>query len=249
VNQLSQQNTFDPARIYIALDTSSVEQARQWVQELASSGVGFKVGMQLFYRSGPAFVQELTEQGLPVFLDLKFHDIPNTVAGAVTSIGELGVRICNVHVAGGLEMMKRAKQAADDVAVRSGFARPSVIGVTQLTSTSQEMMNREIGIDGDVSSVVVRYSKLAKQAGLDGVVASGHEVAAIRNACGDSFMTVIPGIRLTQDTDAHHDQKRVMTPAQAFTEGAHVIVIGRVVTQAPSPRAVVEEILQSVQSI
>jgi orotidine-5'-phosphate decarboxylase len=244
---MEKQNTLAAGRIYIALDTSSVDQARRWVAELADTGVGFKVGMQLFYHAGPAFVRELTDKGYRVFLDLKFHDIPNTVAGAVQSIGELGVAICNVHVSGGLEMMRRAKAAADEVEGRIG-QRPLVIGVTQLTSTSQEMLNHEIGIPGDLPNVVVRYALLAKQAGLDGVVASGHEVRAIRDACGDEFLTVVPGIRLSADPSAHHDQKRVMTPAQAFAEGAHAIVIGRAVTEAPSPKRVVETILQSLQT-
>ncbi|UOF92878.1 orotidine-5'-phosphate decarboxylase [Fodinisporobacter ferrooxydans] len=239
-------HTFDASRIYIALDTSSVEQARAFVRELAPTGVGFKVGMQLFYQSGPAFVKELTAQGLQVFLDLKFHDIPNTVAGAVQSIGELGAAICNVHVAGGLEMMKRARQAADALAQRAG-KRPQVIGVTQLTSTSREMMNEEVGIPGDVQDVVIRYALLAQTAGLDGVVASGHEVRGIREACGDDFVTVIPGIRLAaNDSALIHDQKRVMTPHEAFQEGAHAIVIGRAVTQAAEPRATVEQILAAL---
>ncbi|WP_018132401.1 orotidine-5'-phosphate decarboxylase [Effusibacillus pohliae] len=231
-------------RLYVALDFDSLDEALRLVDRLGDAIRSYKVGMQLFYKVGPAVVERLHAAGCNIFLDLKFHDIPNTVAGATSSAASLGVSMVNVHAAGGVEMMKRAKEAATTTAESLGIPAPLVIAVTQLTSTDQRMMNEQIGIPGTVEETVIRYAKLAQAAGLDGVVASGHEVAAIREACGDRFVTVIPGIRPAWA--AANDQKRVLTPATALAAGAHKLVVGRPITHAADPRDAALRILEEM---
>lgn len=238
-------NRLTPAkRLYVALDYDNLDDALRLVDRLGDTGVSYKVGMQLFYKTGPVVIERLRESGCDIFLDLKFHDIPNTVAGAADSSAALGISILNVHAAGGLEMMKRAKQAANERAQHMGIRPPLVIAVTQLTSTDQQMMNAQIGIPGTVKETVIRYAQLAKEAGLDGVVASGHEISAIRDACGDDFVTVIPGIRPAWA--AANDQKRILTPADAIRLGAHYLVIGRPITHATDPQFAAEKILEEM---
>lgn len=238
-------------QIMVALDYPSAEHAEQLIVQLTGIPCTLKVGMQLFYAAGPAFVIRLKERGYHVFLDLKLHDIPNTVRGAAQSITKLGVDVFNVHAAGGLHMMQAAMEGVEEaLGQRSDHTsptwRPVVIGVTQLTSTDQKVMNEEIGIPGPLEKSVVHYASLCKQAGLQGVVASALEVPMIKHACGTSFLTVTPGIR--GEGDATGDQHRVITPQQAFALGTDYIVIGRPITQANDPRAKIESILDCLKS-
>lgn len=233
----------------VALDVHSVEAAEQIVNRLRGIPCWMKVGMQLYYAAGPDFVRKLKHLGYSVFLDLKMHDIPNTVKGGASSITRLGVDMFNVHAAGGLKMMKAAIEGVEE-AVASGNTpfgstnRPIVIGVTQLTSTGQAMLNDEIGIQGTVEQSVLRYAELSSLAGLQGVVASPHEVIAIKQRLGSDFITVTPGIR-PAGADVL-DQTRVMTPAEAFAQGTDYIVIGRPITAASDPRIAMETLLEEL---
>ena len=177
-------------------------------------------------------VREVKAAGHKVFLDLKLHDIPNTVKGGMKNLARLGVDIVNCHCAGGIEMMKAAKQGIIE-GTPEGQEPAKLIGVTVLTSTSQEAMNEELGIPGEVIDTVVHYARNAKEAGLDGVVCSVHEAKAIHEACGDDFLTVTPGIRLANNSV--DDQKRVATPEYAKEQGCDMIVVGRSITKAENP--------------
>jgi orotidine-5'-phosphate decarboxylase len=233
-------------RIMVALDYASAETAEVLIQQLVGIPCFVKVGMQLFYSAGPGFVAGLKQRGYKVFLDLKMHDIPNTVKGGAESIARLGVDVFNVHAAGGKQMMEAALEGVDKgiTGSPSGSGRPLVIGVTQLTSTSERILNEEIGIAGSVEQAVLRYALLAKEAGLSGVVASPLEVTQIKAACGDAFVTVTPGIR-PAGADIG-DQSRVMTPKEAFAQGTDYVVIGRPITASPDPRAALESIIDSI---
>ncbi|XEC97618.1 orotidine-5'-phosphate decarboxylase [Paenibacillus tarimensis] len=232
-------------RIMVALDYPDAGSAQRLLGQLAGIPCFMKVGMQLFYAAGPSFVAGLKEQGYKVFLDLKLHDIPNTVKGGANSIAKLGVDLFNVHAAGGSAMMEAALEGVDAaITGASGLPRPAVIAVTHLTSTSQTVMNEEIGINGPVRDAVLRYALLTKRAGLDGVVASPQEVVLVKEACGQSFQTVTPGIR-PAGADIG-DQSRVMTPRQAIEQGTDYMVIGRPVTAAEDPRAALESIIEEM---
>jgi orotidine-5'-phosphate decarboxylase len=190
----------------------------------------FKVGSQLFTTEGPRAVQKLAGLGFDVFLDLKFHDIPNTVAGAVAAAAELPrVRLVNVHASGGVEMMRAAREAAGN-----GESRPALLAVTILTSFNAKAM-RATGMSGSPASRAVTLAQLAKTAGMDGVVASAQEVKSIRRACGPKFLIVVPGIRPA--ATAANDQSRIATPAEAIRAGADYLVVGRPITAARDPRA------------
>lgn len=217
-------------RIIVALDVDSAGEAAAIVSELDGRVGAFKVGLQLFTATGPEFVRELAASGAKVFLDLKFHDIPNTVAKASVEAARLGVWMFNVHASGGSEMMRTAVKEVDAVCMQEGIERPLMIGVTVLTSSDSETMS-EIGVDSDIEAQVVRLARLAAESGLDGVVASPLEVAAVRSAVADTkFLTVVPGIRpLSATTD---DQKRVTTVSRALAGGSDYVVIGRPITQA-----------------
>ncbi|MFE4711229.1 orotidine-5'-phosphate decarboxylase [Paenibacillus sp. NPDC056722] len=235
-------------RLMIALDYPDVASARLLMEKLEGIPCYMKVGMQLFYAAGPEFVRELKERGYSVFLDVKMHDIPNTVKGGAGSITRLGADMFNVHAGGGKAMMAAAREgAAAAVSANPELNMPVIIAVTQLTSTSQEVMNGEIGIPGNVGDTVVRYAKLAAEAGLDGVVASPQESAAIASACGPEFRTVTPGIRPAGSS--MDDQTRVLTPGQAIRQGSHYLVIGRPITAASDPRqaalTIIEEMIQA----
>jgi orotidine-5'-phosphate decarboxylase len=229
-------------KILIALDVGSLEQATAVVQAVGERAVGYKVGSELFTRCGPAAVRFLTERGKEVFLDLKFHDIPNTVAGAVGAAAELGVRMLNVHASGGMEMMKAAARAA-----HASASRPRVLAVTVLTSIDQPILSEEVGCNRIVEEQVLHLARLACGAGLDGVVASPKEIAIIRENVGPDCLIVTPGIRPAWA--ARGDQRRVMTPAEAIRAGADYLVIGRPITGSSDPRdaleRVIAEILQS----
>ncbi|MNI26733.1 Orotidine 5'-phosphate decarboxylase [compost metagenome] len=233
-------------RIMVALDYASAEGAERLLKQLEGIPCTMKVGMQLFYAAGPGFVAKLKDAGYKVFLDVKMHDIPNTVKGGAESITRLGVDVFNVHAAGGKLMMEAAMEGVDKALTGSNstIQRPIVIGVTQLTSTTQAVLNEEIGIAGSVEQAVIQYAKLSRDAGLQGVVASPLEVTLIKEACGSSFVTVTPGIR-PAGSDLG-DQFRVMTPKQAFEQGTDYVVIGRPITGAEDPRAMLESILQSI---
>lgn len=236
----------DPAiepkqRLIIALDVSTAAEARVLVGELRAQVGAFKIGMQLFTAAGPDFVRELTRAGLKVFLDLKFHDIPNTVAMAAVEAARLGVWMLNVHAAGGREMMERTRAAVNDVSETEGLIRPSLIGVTVLTSSDQRTL-AETGIERGLDEQVAQLAKLTAESGLDGVVASPHEVELVRRLVGrKDFLIITPGIRpISATTD---DQKRVMTFADAVEAGADYLVVGRPVTRAADKLAAIEAML------
>src|SRR5688572_13029331 len=244
--------------ILVALDVESAARAIELADELRGAVGGYKIGKQLFTAAGPAMVRELTSRGDRVFLDLKFHDIPNTVAGAVEAAVATGAWMVNVHASGGSAMMKAAADAAARKAAALGRPRPLVIAVTVLTSLTGAML-AEIGIERPLLEHVVHLAKLAKAAGLDGVVASPQETRAIRDACGDAFQIVTPGIRPHPTTPTTRggdpgppnegqtlqrkdDQARTLTPADAMSAGATYLVIGRPITAASNPRQAAERI-------
>lgn len=232
-------------RIIVALDYPDAAGAETLLRKLEGIPCYMKVGMELFYAAGPQFVLRLKEAGYNVFLDLKLHDIPNTVKGGSASVTRLGVDMFNVHAAGGAAMMAAAREGVEQaMSGRPGATKPILIGVTQLTSTSQQVLNDEIGLAGPIEEAVLRYASLAKQSGLDGVVASPLEVTRIKERCGASFATVTPGIRPAGA--AIGDQSRVMTPQDAFAQGTDYIVIGRPITAAADPREALEQIIESI---
>ena len=225
-------------RILAALDFPDGATALAMADTLRGHVGGLKVGKQLFTAEGPDLVRELAKQGDRVFLDLKFHDIPNTVAGAITSALRLGVWMVNVHASGGRAMMTAAHEAADKAA-QSGGTRALVIGVTVLTSLDAAAL-REAGIDGEPATQVARLARLARESGLDGVVCSPQEIELVRRECGSDFVIVTPGIRGT--SDAKGDQVRTATPAGAMQAGADYLVIGRPITGASDPAGAADRI-------
>ena len=230
--------------ILVALDVDSAAKAIALADTLRGAVGGYKIGKQLFTAAGPAVVHELTSRGNRVFLDLKFHDIPNTVAGAVQSAVATGAWMVNVHASGGSAMMKAAAEAATTAAAALGRPRPLVIGVTVLTSMTDAAL-AEVGVARPVLEQVVHLARLAKQSGLDGVVASPQETAAIRAACGPDFQIVTPGIR-PADQQGKDDQARTLTPAEAMKAGSTYLVIGRPITGAPDPREAAKQIFASL---
>ncbi|MBR2811050.1 MAG: orotidine-5'-phosphate decarboxylase [Solobacterium sp.] len=220
-------------RTIIALDFSSRQEVMDFLDQFTEP-VYVKVGMELTYACGLDMIKEIKARGHHIFLDLKLHDIPNTVKGGMKNLAALGVDIVNCHCAGGIEMMKAAKAGILE-GTPAGQTPAKLIGVTILTSTSKEAMNEELGIAGEVIDTVVHYAKNAKAAGLDGVVCSVHEAKAIHEACGEDFLTVTPGIRLAGNDV--NDQKRVATPAYAREQGCDMIVVGRSITKSADPKA------------
>jgi orotidine-5'-phosphate decarboxylase len=234
-------------RLMVALDFKSAEEARALIQRLEGIPCYMKVGMQLYYAAGPDFIRELKAAGYSVFLDLKLHDIPNTVRGGADSITRLGVDMFNIHGAGGIKMMQAAREGAlHATAQDNSLTMPLIIAVTQLTSTDQHTLNDEIGISGSVEEAVLSYAGLAKQAGLEGVVASPLEVKAIKATYGGSFVTVTPGIRPAGSDVA--DQSRILTAGQAMEQGTDYIVVGRPITAAADPREALLSIVEEMKS-
>ena len=235
-------------RLIVALDYPDATQASALVKQLQGIPCYMKVGMQLFYAAGPDFVRDLKARGYSVFLDLKMHDIPNTVKGGAESITRLGVDMFNVHAAGGTQMMQAAYEGMNNaLASDTSLTKPIIIAVTQLTSTSQSVLNEQIGVEGSIEDAVVRYAKLTASAGLDGVVASAQEVPSIGKACGKDFITVTPGIR---PAGSHiGDQSRVLTPGEAIQQGSHYIVVGRPITAASNPREAAEQIIKEMMNV
>ncbi len=228
-------------KIIVAMDFDEEAKALSLLQSLKGEKVWVKIGMELFYSSGSNIIHEAKNLGFNVFLDLKLHDIPNTVEHALKSLVKLPIDMINVHAAGGSEMMKRAASA-----VKSSANSPLLIAVTQLTSTTLLQMNTEQRIPGDIVESVSHLASLAKESGCDGVVSSPHEVQAIKLICGSRFLTVTPGIRPEQND--HQDQKRVTTPQEALLLGTDYMVIGRPITQASNPRAALDAILKERES-
>jgi orotidine-5'-phosphate decarboxylase len=235
-------------QLLIALDVETRERAIELADGLRGAAGGFKVGSRLFTAEGPSIVRTLAERGDRVFLDLKFHDIPNTVAQAVAAATSLGAWMVNVHASGGTRMMQAARDAARETAAREGRPAPLVIAVTVLTSLNAAALG-ETGVSDPVVQQVLRLAALAQAAGLDGVVASPQETALIRNACGPGFAIVTPGIRGGGATaSGKDDQERTMTAGDATGAGASYIVVGRPIIGAPDPRAAARRILDEVGS-
>lgn len=234
-------------QLLIALDVPTAAEALQLADTLRGAVGGFKIGNQLFTAEGPAMVRTLAARGDRVFLDLKFHDIPNTVAGGVAAATALGAWMVNVHASGGMKMMQAAAEAARRTAAAVGRPAPRVIAVTVLTSMNAATLS-ETGVNAPVIEQVSRLARLAQQAGLDGVVASPQETGAIRELCGDRFDIVTPGIRGGAAAQSKDDQERTMSPGEAIAAGASYLVVGRPITAAPDPRAAAERIAEEIRS-
>lgn len=234
-------------RLVLALDVNNFKKAEELVDKLTDYVGVFKIGNQLFTAEGTKVIKMVQEKGGKVFLDLKFHDIPNTVARAAEVVSKLGVYIFDIHTSGGYEMMKAAVEASKKLSFALGISKPLILGVTLLTSINQEILEKEIGIKKSLEEQVVHLAKLAKAAGLDGVVASPWEIKALRAACGEGFVILTPGIRLAGKSD--DDQKRIMTPQEAIKLGADFIVIGRPITNATNPVKASQEILKEMEEV
>lgn len=217
--------------VIIACDFASAEQTFAFLDKFQEEKPFVKIGMELFYAEGPAIVREIKARGHRIFLDLKLHDIPNTVKKAMSVLSRLDVDMCNLHAAGTIEMMKYAIEGL----TRPDGTRPLLIAVTQLTSTSEERMQRDLLIGAGINETIIHYAKNAKEAGLDGVVCSPLEAGMVHAECGAEFMTVTPGVRFADGEVA--DQVRVTTPARAKEIGSDYIVVGRPITAAEDPVA------------
>ena len=225
--------------VLVALDTPDVDKARALAKSVGDAVGGVKLGKEFFTANGPGGVTRVARTGRRVFLDLKFHDIPNTVAGAVRSALPLQPFMMNVHASGGAAMMRAAADAAAEAGKEPGVDRPFMLAVTVLTSLDEADLEA-VGQDVDTKHQVVRLALLAREAGMDGVVCSPQEIVALRNACGTDFKLVVPGIRPTWA--AKGDQKRIMTPKQAMEAGADYLVIGRPISAADNPKEAAEKI-------
>jgi orotidine-5'-phosphate decarboxylase len=243
-------------QLLVALDVDTAADALALADRLRGIAGGFKIGNRLFTSHGPSFVSDLVSRGDRVFLDLKYHDIPNTVAGAIAAAARLGVWMVNVHASGGLDMMRAARDAAATEAARLSCPAPLVVAVTMLTSLSQDSM-AQIGMSGPLPAQVERLAALAQSAGLDGVVASPQEIGLIRARCGPAFSIVTPGIRGGSATVIRRpgapgeidDQARTLTAAGALSAGASYLVVGRPIIAAADPRRAAEEIAAECRAV
>lgn len=225
-------------RIIVALDLANQVEVEEALVKLPA--IRFvKVGMELFYSTGPNLIHVLKDRGLRVFLDLKVHDIPNTAAGAMGSLKKLGCDLLNLHCSGGLEMMQRAREVVGE--------NTKLIGVTQLTSTNQVILNEQLGIPGTVEASVLKYAQLAQKAGLDGVVCSPLEVKSLKEVCGKNFLAVTPGVR--PQGAGTQDQKRTMTPGEAIKAGSDYLVIGRPILASADPNGSFMKILEEIEVV
>ncbi|HOQ08908.1 MAG TPA: orotidine-5'-phosphate decarboxylase [Syntrophomonadaceae bacterium] len=232
-------------RIILALDVDSEARALELVEKLADSVGAFKVGMQLYNQVGPGIVRQIQDLGGRVFVDLKFHDIPNTVAGAARVMTGLNCFMFNVHSSGGRDMMTAAMKAVQEESARLGCAPPLVLAVTVLTSISEQQLHDEMYISRSMEQTVMGWAQMAKECGLNGVVCSPQEIEPIRRACGSDFVIVTPGIRPLWSEK--NDQKRITTPREALRLGADYMVIGRPITAAPDPREAALRIIEELE--
>lgn len=230
-------------RLIVALDVDNGEKARFLVEKLKNEVGLFKVGFELFTSSGPGIIEMIREKGCRVFLDLKLHDIPNTVARASAAITRLGVFMFNLHSLGGYDMMKETVDLVELEAKNSGVEKPKILAVTILTSMDGKGL-KNVGINGAVKSEVLKLARLAKRAGLDGVVASAQEAGLIRKDLGENFLIVTPGVRPQWASSG--DQKRIATPRKAIKDGADYIVVGRPIIEAKDPVFAAREILREI---
>jgi orotidine-5'-phosphate decarboxylase len=230
-------------KIIIALDVKTGQEALTLVEKLEDAEI-FKVGLELFTSEGPFLFRDLNAREKRLFLDLKLHDIPNTVAGAVASAIRHNIHMMTLHASGGREMMAKAREAAVTEAQKTGFSQPLLLGVTILTSLKEQQL-ADIGMEANTEAQVLRLACLAKEAGMDGVVCSPWEIELIKKECGKDFLVVSPGIRPVWA--AAQDQKRIMTPTQALDKGADYIVIGRPVTKAASPSDALAQIIEELE--
>jgi orotidine-5'-phosphate decarboxylase len=237
-------------KIIVALDVENAEKAREIIAELREDVGAFKIGLQLFTSAGASFVREVVASGIKLFLDVKFHDIPNTVAKASIEVARLGVWMFNVHALGGSEMMQRTVESVREICGKENLSRPKIIGVTILTSANAETL-REVGIAAETNAQVLNLARLTAKCDLDGVVASPLETRLIRENIKKlgkkDFIIVTPGIR--PDFATNDDQKRVMTPKDAVQAGTDFMVIGRAITQAADKRAAVRKILEEIETV
>ena len=234
-------------RLIVALDVPGLAEAGRLLDRLAGEVRFFKVGMELYNSTGPSVIELVRARGARVFLDLKLHDIPNTVARTAEVLGRLGVAMFNVHASGGPEMMRGAAAACSRVAAEIGGEPPLILGVTVLTSLDRGSLAEVTGADRPVGQAVVQLARLARDAGLAGVVCSPGEVAAVKQACGRGFLAVTPGIRPAWAARSGDDQRRVLTPAAAIAAGADYLVVGRPITAAPDPARAGRLVLQEME--
>ena len=235
-------------KIILALDVSTEGDAVELVKELKDHVGAFKVGLELFNSTGPRIFESLRGAGAGrIFYDSKFHDIPNTVAGAARAAVRMGVWMFNVHAPGGSAMMRAASDAAAEEADRLGIERPLILGVTVLTSISEEVLHHELSVPILLENQVTHLAQLAQNSGLDGVVASPHEIAQIKSACGPEFLVVTPGVRPAWA--AANDQARIMTPAAAVQAGADYLVIGRAITGASDRKGAALRIIEELDAL
>ncbi|MDP2912627.1 MAG: orotidine-5'-phosphate decarboxylase [Candidatus Omnitrophota bacterium] len=232
-------------RLIIALDVDSEDKAMRLVEKLKGRVKFFKVGLELFSSCGPAIIDRIKEAGCGVFLDLKFHDIPNTVSKAAVSVTRLGVFMLNIHALGGYEMIRKTVIAVSEEARKKKLNKPKILAVTILTSMDGFELNK-IGISDNIEKEVLKLARLSKAAGADGVVASPQETALIRKECGKDFIIVTPGVR--PEGAGPGDQKRFATPRGAITGGADFIVVGRPIIEAPDPLEAARKVLEEIES-
>ena len=215
--------------VIIACDFASAEATLEFLDKFTDCKPFVKIGMELYYAAGPAIVKAIKERGHKIFLDLKLHDIPNTVKKAMAVLSKMDVDMCNLHAAGTIEMMKAALEGL----TREDGTRPILLAVTQLTSTSEERMQKELLINATINDCIAKYAENAKEAGLDGVVCSPREASLVKEHCGKEFYTITPGVRFADSSK--DDQVRIMTPAEARAIGSDYIVVGRPITAAENP--------------